>query len=452
MKIRLTNKIFADVIIFMVGFGIFIGIVFPFFIVLMGIQYNLVLNLRFFSYCIIAGILVALANITIVKLIIIYRIHILSKQMNEVENTLNLGCVSSGYNCNISSFLLTEDSDDTLGECIRAFNKLILSLSQALKLQSDLHSFSSMLSKHREIDVLSDKALNLLIEYLSAEGGVLLYEENRQLLVASSYGVILKQDISENGYICSAMIERKTQIIKVKEDLYSKGMEFEHKPKNIILQPIIYEDKAIGVIILSKKTLFSQDDMNKLDIFGMSLSMALENAIANNQLKELARRDPLTGLYNRRFGMMRLNEEYSQSVQEEQPLGLIMIDIDHFKSINDDYGHLAGDKTLMYITSIIRESIRKEDILVRYGGEEFLCILPGADYEISYEIADTARKKINESTFAFDNRPIQLTISGGVSAHPDLFVETAEDLIKKADKALYKAKKSGRNRIYTSKE
>lgn len=448
MKIRLTKKIFYDVIIFMVGFGILIGIMFPFFIVIMGIPSELILNLRFFAYCVIAGIIVAIMNITIVEVIIIHRIHILSQHMKEVENTLNTGCIKKGYRYEPDSFLLREDSDDTLGECIKAFNKLIISLSHALKLRSDLHSFTSMLSKHMEINILSDKALNLLIEYLSAEGGLLLYKQNGQLLVTSFSGIMANQDIAKNSYILQAMNEGRAQIIEVQEEcLCLKGMEFEYIPKNIIFQPITYEDMPIGVIILSRSILFCGEDMNKLDIFGMSLSMAMENAITHNQIQELATRDSLTGLYNRRFGMTSLNEEYSRSIREGHPLGLIMLDIDHFKAVNDYYGHLTGDKALIHVANILYETIRKGDILVRYGGEEFLCILPGADRNTSYEIAERARKKIEERTLDFDSQSIQMTISGGVSAYPETFVETAEILIREADTALYKAKKSGRNSI-----
>lgn len=449
MKIRLTNKIFYDVIILMIGFGIFIGIVFPFFIVLMGIPYNLILNFKFFSYCIIAGIIVALMNITIIKLIIIHRIQLLSKQMNEVENTLDLSCIINGYKCNPDTFLLKEDSDDTLGNCISTFNRLIVSLTNALKLQSDIHSFSSMLSKHKDINILSDEALYLLMEYLSADSGVLLYEKNEQLMVASVSRVNIKEEIFKNCCIRKVMKEGKPNIITEHEDICMKGMEFEDITKNIIMQPIIFEERPIGVIILSRSFQFKAEDLNKLDLFSINLAMALENAIANERLQELATKDPLTGLFNRRFGMECLHEEYNNSILEAHPLGLIMLDIDNFKTVNDYYGHVAGDKALIHISNIIKNTFLKTDVLIRYGGEEILCILPDADLNKCLKFAENARKEIEDGTLVFENQIIKMTISGGISVYVDDNVKTVENLICEADKALYEAKRSGRNCIKT---
>ncbi len=126
MNFHITNKIIYDVIIMMISFGIFTGIIFPFFIIFMGIPAETVLHIKFFIYCVLAGILVAIVNIAIVKAFIIRRIGILSKQMKEVENTLEMTCTTIGCKCEPYGLLLKEDSDDELGESIKSFAVIAL--------------------------------------------------------------------------------------------------------------------------------------------------------------------------------------------------------------------------------------------------------------------------------------------------------------------------------------
>lgn len=447
MKIRLTNTIFYDVTIMMVGIGVFIGIAFPFFIVSMGLPSKFIMNDRFFLFCILAGIFVAIMNIIIMKLIILKKVHILSENMKEVESIIKKRCIDKDFVWEVNSFLLEENSKDTMGECNRSFNNLIISLFHALKLESDLHSFATMLSKHLELDVLSSKALHLLMESLSSDGGVFLNEKNGELFVSCNVGIKTTASISKNELIAQVIKYRQTLFIEANENICLEGIGFPEIPKNVIIHPIVYKDTTLGVIILSRTKIFSIEEITKLDILCMSLSIALENATAHHQLQQLAATDPLTGVYNRRFGKIRLNEEYSRAVREGAPLGVIMFDIDHFKVINDSFGHIIGDKALNHVANLLKETFREGDVIVRYGGEEFLCILPGADQNISYRIAERARSKIMKSNLKIDNFIIPITISGGVAAYPSTHEKNSEHLMEAADIALYEAKNLGRNRI-----
>ncbi len=448
MKKHLFTNIFFKVILMMVGFGIMIGILFPFFIVMAGIPSQLVMNTRFFTYCIIAGIIVAIMNIIIVKKNIIQRISTLSHQMSMLENTLIIPCTKKGYECNSDNFLLKEDSDDTLGESVKAFNRLITSLSKALKFESNVRSFTEMLSKQQETDILSSKALALLLDYLSAQDGLILYKEDGQPFLGASSGVVSKNDLSKNPKILHIMHEGKLQLLPLNENEATlEGIEFKHQSLHVVIMPILYENVSIGVLLLSKNVLFTEEDIRKLEIFGMSLSIALSNTLAHERLQVLASKDPLTDIYNRRFGSQRLHEEYSRAVRGEYPLGIIMLDIDHFKDVNDSYGHMTGDRVLIHIATLIKKNIREEDILIRYGGEEFLCILPGADRDTTQIIAERMRKKIMENVFKLNDNHIQITISGGISSYPETLATSPEILINEADKALYRAKNLGRNNI-----
>jgi diguanylate cyclase (GGDEF)-like protein len=162
----------------------------------------------------------------------------------------------------------------------------------------------------------------------------------------------------------------------------------------------------------------------------------------NKILKELAITDGLTGLYNHRFLIGRLSEEIAQSNRYSKNLSIIMFDIDHFKNINDTYGHQVGDEVLSKISSTIKNKLREVDIAGRFGGEEFLVILPNTSLENGYKVAEKIRESIME--LKWESGKLSVTISGGVGLHKD---ENVTELITKADKYLYKAKENGRNRI-----
>ncbi len=128
-----------------------------------------------------------------------------------------------------------------------------------------------------------------------------------------------------------------------------------------------------------------------------------------------------------------------------------MIDLDHFKQINDTYGHLMGDRVLVEITEVVRNTLRDEDVLIRYGGEELLLVLPGADLKMGASIADRIRRLIEDMVIISENQKLKVTASMGVSAIPRAFTDNELQLIKAADDALYQAKAAGRNRVLSTR-
>ncbi len=152
--------------------------------------------------------------------------------------------------------------------------------------------------------------------------------------------------------------------------------------------------------------------------------------------------DPLTRVFNRRKILHELEKEYERSKRFKQPLSILMIDIDHFKRVNDTYGHLVGDLVLQKVAKVIKNSIRKIDLVGRYGGEEFLVILPGTPLQGAVRVAERIRKKIEEENF-----PIVGHITVSVGAAELREYDDIESLIHRADEKLYEAKKSGRNRV-----
>jgi len=179
----------------------------------------------------------------------------------------------------------------------------------------------------------------------------------------------------------------------------------------------------------------------------LELNIALQELESANQ--ELERKnvlDELTGLHNRRFYDQKIQAEYRRSRRNLTPLSLVIIDIDHFKSVNDTYGHLAGDQCLVWLSQLVKQSLKRStDKAFRYGGEEFCLILPDTEPQGAVLLAEQLRESISEQAFRYQNIEIPLTISCGISTYQQEKFITAEQIFAGADKALYQAKHNGRN-------
>ncbi|EAT11976.1 diguanylate cyclase [Bermanella marisrubri] len=161
-------------------------------------------------------------------------------------------------------------------------------------------------------------------------------------------------------------------------------------------------------------------------------------------MEKWATTDPLTGLYNRRFFFEQAQRELERVQRNETDASFIILDIDHFKKVNDEYGHLVGDDVLEGLAKLFKETFRKVDLCCRFGGEEFVICLPDTDTEGALLVAERTRKKVEELSFNTEKGPLHVTISLGVSSANEN--TTLEDMLKRADDALYQAKQNGRNR------
>jgi two-component system cell cycle response regulator len=171
----------------------------------------------------------------------------------------------------------------------------------------------------------------------------------------------------------------------------------------------------------------------------------IENAY-HEEIYRLTTIDGLTQIYNKRYFLETLEREIARSQRYRRSLSLVMFDIDHFKKINDSYGHLAGDYVLKHLASTVKTKIRREDLFARYGGEEFAIVLPEIDGINSKAFAEKIRQLVEKQDFRFENTRIQVTIAMGVGAIDDEHGDAAT-LIKQADDYLYAAKSAGRNRV-----
>ncbi len=164
-------------------------------------------------------------------------------------------------------------------------------------------------------------------------------------------------------------------------------------------------------------------------------------------LNQEVRRDALTGLYNYRHFSETLDQEVERSRRSGLPLSLVMVDLDHFKKINDQWGHEAGNKVLKTVAEILLSGVRRIDTVCRYGGEELVLILPGAHLKRAANVAERLRETIQQTSIAWEQEPIPVTASLGVAVYPSGEINDAPSLIESADRMLYQAKETGRNQV-----
>ncbi len=191
-------------------------------------------------------------------------------------------------------------------------------------------------------------------------------------------------------------------------------------------------------------------DAEKFHIMGEQFILGIKRAILYRQVQELATYDSLTHVYTRRYWFERSHQEVERSQRFNLNACCLMIDVDHFKDINDRYGHLVGDAILVEVSKMIRENIRQIDLYGRYGGEEFSILLTETDTDNAVYAAERIRKAIEQRNIRAYDEELHVTVSIGVSSFSDGM--TLEKLIEDADTSLYKAKQSGRNRVCTHGE
>jgi diguanylate cyclase (GGDEF)-like protein len=168
---------------------------------------------------------------------------------------------------------------------------------------------------------------------------------------------------------------------------------------------------------------------------------------ADRETYELATIDSLTGVYNRRTFKELAEPQLSRSRRAQLPVSLLMLDLDHFKRVNDTYGHLGGDDVLRAFATLVRSCLRKEDLLARYGGEEFVLLLPGASQNAAFSLAQRIREEVASKPFAANGHLVRVTVSVGLACEGGDTLPSLEAMLGRADEALYKAKNDGRNQV-----
>lgn len=245
------------------------------------------------------------------------------------------------------------------------------------------------------------------------------------------------------------------------ENQYNASMEILKPVSPHMIIPMRFKEKLAGFMVFGEKLTRESFTTTEIDFLNNAANFAAI-AAENIRLFEMATRDRMTNLFIHHYFQNRLEEEIARAIRYENSLSLLMFDIDHFKSVNDTYGHQAGDIVIKEIANLIRGSLRKLDLPARYGGEEFAIILPESTKRKAMQVAERIRKTIEKTEFDINKEePIQVTISGGICELDQILPEYSDEeqqntgsdidfkkqLIHGADSALYKSKHSGRNQI-----
>ncbi|MBN3865362.1 GGDEF domain-containing protein [Pseudomonas frederiksbergensis] len=234
------------------------------------------------------------------------------------------------------------------------------------------------------------------------------------------------------------------------------ALSYEHQPSDLRLQfgqrghhsisySLSHEGEQLGELVFRRNQRFSDEEQGHLESLLSALLFPMRNALLYRAATQSALRDPLTDTGNRIAMDQTLHREIEMSRRHSQPLSLLMLDIDHFKQINDTYGHSAGDEVLKSVAASIKSQLRNVDMVFRFGGEEFLILLSNTNREAAAMVGERLRFAAQAQDYAADGKVIELTVSLGCSTL--LPGESAESLLRRADSALYVAKREGRNRL-----
>lgn len=325
-----------------------------------------------------------------------------------------------------------------------------------------------------ELDMLYRTTLTILRQPYDYSALLETIVENAVWLLDSAAGMLYLKDPNEEYFECKVSYQNDFDPVRTilhpgegavgivantgQPLIINNYAEWEEKPAiftsivdlhTLLSVPVLWQSKVLGVIQVVRAIegdLFEESDANLLSLFSSQVAYIIENTHLFNEVQRLAILDPLTGLYNRR-GLLEVgNREIQRSQRFLRSLSALFVDLDHFKSVNDTYGHAVGDMVLSQVADLCRSSLRGVDIICRLGGDEFVALLPEADLESAMKIAERLRMALDSTTFEVDGHQILFTASIGVAEWHE-GITGLEHLIDAADASMYNAKLAGRNTV-----
>lgn len=326
--------------------------------------------------------------------------------------------------------------------------KLLYEVGMAMTEGLDIHEVISGLFK--QVENLKNIDL-FLLGFFSRDNRIPLYLYNSE--DKSTHSIVINTDLRNELHKQLKNMKMTTYVEKINvKDIPPEIKNLEYYPieemRSSVNVPLIQAGEVIGIITAGNKKIagFNEKQIRFLETIASQVAITLQNVIMYDRMKELAIIDELTGIYNRRFLYPAANKEVERSRRYKKDLSMILIDIDHFKDVNDHFGHLAGDKILKKITQVVQKELRGSDVFARYGGEEFIILLSDTDGKAALKVAERIRQSVERLRVKYVEDEISVTISLGVSSL-SIERETLHDLIAASDQALYEAKQKGRNRV-----
>ena len=333
-------------------------------------------------------------------------------------------------------------------------------IKQQNEMLSSLHYMTLNLLRYHEVNQL----LSALVEFSTT----FLDSTYAEIMLAESEALVIKATTQNSSQHLNERLGREDaplswQAFDTREPAVVKAyMSWDQRPAlydelslyAVAAFPIIDNQRCLGVIAVGRNTdnyEFTFDQIQFGRFFANLTALVLNNVQLREALHEQSIRDPLTGLFNRRYLEETLTRELARVVRQESSLGIVMIDLDRFKHYNDTFGHVAGDALLRQLGQFLQRHVRREDIACRYGGEEFILILPNASLEAAQKRAEYVRQRVKEMNFqGVPSELYEVTLSIGVAAYPQ-HGSTGDIVVQAADAALYQAKQEGRDRVVCAK-
>jgi diguanylate cyclase (GGDEF)-like protein len=357
---------------------------------------------------------------------------------------------------------IPERSRDEVGQLATAFNDMTARLKHTVtelsssrdQLQRAVRRVGETLRSTHDMGQMLESILNTAVDSTIADAGVLWrFTPTREGLYATSVngleGVSLGTIAIGEGAVGLAA-ERAMNVLLPDPESGVRSSAGEPDMESVIAVPLFSQDRVIGVLTVYRgheRHAFTHEDVDTVVFLAEQGGVAIENVQLHEEARRLSLTDGLTGVWNRRFFQMQFRQVLATATRFDRPFSILMLDIDHFKNVNDTFGHQRGDAILVEFSQRVSRTVREVDTFARYGGEEFICLLSETELvgamTTAQKICDAIR---NESFGGIGEPPVKLTLSIGVAAYPD-HGDSFRALVEAADRALYRAKEAGRDQV-----
>ncbi|MBU1356693.1 MAG: diguanylate cyclase [Candidatus Edwardsbacteria bacterium] len=339
--------------------------------------------------------------------------------------------------------------------------QLLGDLKQRIRELSTFNTIAKTLNSTLNLKEVLDIVMGKVKELIKAEAwSILMLDEKTNELVfevaTGEKGQQVKEMRLGMGQGVAGWVAQNQRPVIVpdtaQDQRFFKGLDQKtgFRTRSIIATPLVSRGRLIGVVEIINKlgdASFDQKDLDLLQTLTDHAAIAIENARLYEKARRLAITDDLTGLFNSRHCDMFLKKALDEAVKKEKPLSLIFIDLDHLKEVDDTYGHLMGGHALKEVADRIAGEVNPPDMASRYGGDEYVIILPDKNSRQAMELAESIRKKIEAEPFLTDHKlSCRITASIGIANYPEQ-AGSADELFSKADQAMYQVKESGKNRV-----
>lgn len=321
-----------------------------------------------------------------------------------------------------------------------------------------LHELSLAAAKERKVDTLSECLVNGAAKLIGAEKSILcLMDSDGSVEFVKTYGIDINESelrgpLENIGLLSAAYRENRPVVFDepIAHPRWASTPWLHPMLRQVLSVPLTMQGRVEGILCVLNKTNhqpFSPGDIDTLSTLAVHAGIAIDNVRFMEKIEQQAVTDSLTGLYNHMEFQNCLSKEVKLSHSYDKGFSLLLLDLDHFKTVNDTYGHQVGDMVLKEIAETIRRCLRAVDKVFRYGGEEFAVILPGVKPDTARNIAERIRQTVADSSYRVgQDQAVKITVSIGITSLPHDTLQR-DEMIHRADQALYSAKRAGRNRV-----